>query len=271
MRVYTLNNSQRPGPTREARDVDRRQRARQRSAGWRGVLYPAWYLLENYGREPARDRARRTQRTFYLLPTVNPDGRAAWFRDAHDASSSRTGRKPTDDDGDGLCTTRTARRPRRRRLDRADAQAPARRRHAPPRPRRSAPAHARARQRTGIKGDWIMLGSEGIDNDGDGRINEDDVGGYDMNRAWPSRLGTRARPGRRGPLSAVLAGDALHRELRARAPNIAARAELPQRRRHDPARPRHAEAFGEYPREDVACTTRSAATASACCPSTATW
>jgi len=38
----------------------------------------------------------------------------------------------------------------------------------------------------GRKGDWILLGEEGIDNDGDGRINEDDPGGYDMNRAWPS-------------------------------------------------------------------------------------
>jgi hypothetical protein len=38
----------------------------------------------------------------------------------------------------------------------------------------------------GDKGDWIMLGQEGIDNDGDGRINEDGPGGYDLNRNWPS-------------------------------------------------------------------------------------
>jgi hypothetical protein len=40
----------------------------------------------------------------------------------------------------------------------------------------------------GEKGQYTMLGSEGIDNDGDGLINEDDLGGYDMNRnfgyAW---------------------------------------------------------------------------------------
>ena len=29
--------------------------------------------------------------TFYLLPMVNPDGRAAWFRDAHNPNSSRSG------------------------------------------------------------------------------------------------------------------------------------------------------------------------------------
>jgi hypothetical protein len=34
------------------------------------------------------------------------------------------------------------------------------------------------------KGEYTLLGSEGIDNDGDGRVNEDPVGGYDMNRNW---------------------------------------------------------------------------------------
>ena len=35
------------------------------------------------------------------------------------------------------------------------------------------------------RGDWSMAGQEGIDNDGDGEINEDGPGGYDMNRNWP--------------------------------------------------------------------------------------
>jgi hypothetical protein len=38
----------------------------------------------------------------------------------------------------------------------------------------------------GEKGDWIILGSEGIDTDGDGRVNEDGPGGYDGNRNWAS-------------------------------------------------------------------------------------
>jgi hypothetical protein len=33
-------------------------------------------------------------------------------------------------------------------------------------------------------GEFTLLGIEGIDNDGDGLINEDPVGGYDMNRDW---------------------------------------------------------------------------------------
>ncbi|HIB01942.1 MAG TPA: hypothetical protein EYO31_08825, partial [Phycisphaerales bacterium] len=35
-------------------------------------------------------------------------------------------------------------------------------------------------------GGWSRLGEEGIDNDDDGRINEDGIGGYDPNRNWPA-------------------------------------------------------------------------------------
>ena len=38
----------------------------------------------------------------------------------------------------------------------------------------------------GEKGDWTFVYSEGFDDDGDGRTNEDGLGGYDMNRSWPS-------------------------------------------------------------------------------------
>ena len=45
----------------------------------------------------------------------------------------------------------------------------------------------------GQDGHWVLLGDEGIDNDGDGRINEDGPGGYDMNRNWPERLAAELR------------------------------------------------------------------------------
>ena len=35
-------------------------------------------------------------------------------------------------------------------------------------------------------GEWTRVGTEGIDNDGDGQINEDWMGGDDMNRNWPA-------------------------------------------------------------------------------------
>ena len=38
----------------------------------------------------------------------------------------------------------------------------------------------------GAPGDYILLGQEGVDNDGDGMVNEDGPGSYDGNRNWPS-------------------------------------------------------------------------------------
>jgi hypothetical protein len=35
------------------------------------------------------------------------------------------------------------------------------------------------------QGDYLMLGSEGVDNDGDGRVNEDGIGGLDLHRNYP--------------------------------------------------------------------------------------
>lgn len=40
------------------------------------------------------------------------------------------------------------------------------------------------RVEAGKKGEYEMLGMEGIDNDGDGMVNEDGPGGYDGNRDW---------------------------------------------------------------------------------------
>jgi hypothetical protein len=37
-------------------------------------------------------------------------------------------------------------------------------------------------------GEYSLLGLEGYDNDGDGQVNEDTAGGYDMNRNWAFRL-----------------------------------------------------------------------------------
>jgi hypothetical protein len=153
--------------------------------GAEAVVYLAWYLLENSESNPEVAALLR-RASFHLLPMVNPDGRARWFKDAHNASSSRTGAKPTDDDDDG-------------RLDEdgpndldGDGHIAQMRKHMPgqgthrldpddPRVMIPVPPNDEGR-----RGDWILLGSEGFDDDGDGRVDEDGVGGYDMNRAWPS-------------------------------------------------------------------------------------
>jgi hypothetical protein len=69
--------------------------------GGEAVAYTAWYLCHQYGRvEKVTDLLDHN--VFYLVPTINPDGRDHWLHSAHTAHSSRTGVKPRDDDRDGL-------------------------------------------------------------------------------------------------------------------------------------------------------------------------
>jgi len=144
-------------------------------------LYTIWYLAENYGR--IEDLTKLVdERAFYVVPTVNPDGRAWWFTGPNTTNSSRSGKSPRDDDRDGL-------------LDEdgyddldGDGQITQMRKKdpngrfkvSPDDPRLLIPA------KPGEKGDYANLGPEGIDNDGDGLVNEDPPGGYDMNRNWPA-------------------------------------------------------------------------------------
>ncbi|MCH7527241.1 MAG: hypothetical protein IID39_07375, partial [Planctomycetes bacterium] len=144
-------------------------------------LYTIWFLTKNYG---VVDKITELvdQRAFYILPMVNPDGRAYWFDYPSTPHSSRSGKKPTDNDfdglydedgpddldGDGFITT----------MWKKDPNGRWRRSAGDPRVFERVPRDE--------KGEYDRLGSEGIDNDGDGSINEDGAGGYDMNRNWPS-------------------------------------------------------------------------------------
>jgi Zinc carboxypeptidase len=185
LRVYTLTNPDK-GADREkpAMWIDGNVHGNEVQGG-EAVLYTAWYLLENYATLPEA-AALVDDCTFYLLPSQNPDGRAHWFEEAHDASSSRTGYQPHDEDRDGRLDEDPADD-----LD-GDGQITQMRKHVPGQGNfRLDPDDPRLLLRVppndkGLKGDWLMLGEEGLDNDGDGRINEDEKGGYDMNRAWPA-------------------------------------------------------------------------------------
>jgi len=144
------------------------------------TLYTIWYLMENYGR--IDDITKLVdERVFYIVPSVNPDGRDFFLHEA--GSAARSGHVPVDDDGDGVADE-----------DGPDdlngngvieqirkyvpGQGDYRISHDDPRIMERVPP--------GEKGDWVMLGSEGIDNDGDGRVNEDPPGGYDPNRNYGS-------------------------------------------------------------------------------------
>ena len=144
------------------------------------TLYTIWYLMENYGRIDEITRLV-DERVFHLVPSVNPDGRDYFLDEA--GSGARTGHVPVDSDGDGV----------------ADEDGPddlngngiieQMRKYVPGQgthrishdnPRRLEPVAP------GEFGDWILLGREGIDNDGDGLVNEDPIGGYDPNRNYAS-------------------------------------------------------------------------------------
>lgn len=145
------------------------------------VVYTLWYLTKGYGVNAEITRLLDTY-SFYLVPIVNPDSRAYFFRDPATPHFPRWNQRPVDNDrdglvdedpfddldGDGSITTMWKRDPAGRWARDPDD------------PR------IFTRVAADERGGWTRLGSEGVDNDGDGRINEDGPGGDDMNRNWPS-------------------------------------------------------------------------------------
>lgn len=144
------------------------------------VAYTAWYFLHQYGRlDKVTDLLDHC--VFYLIPTINPDGRDHWFHQAHNPHSSRTGVKPVDDDGDGLADEDDT---DDLNGDRSIVQMRVRDPNGRWKPHPQYPEYLVVQAQPDEPGEFTLLGSEGLDNDGDGRVNEDPVGGYDMNRDW---------------------------------------------------------------------------------------
>jgi len=145
------------------------------------VLYSIWYLTKSYGEvEQLTEMMDRV--AFYFLPSQNPDGRAEWFGNPNTPHSARTGQRPTDNDFDGLLDEDAPDD-----LD-GDGHITSMWKFDPNGRYRRNEVDSRIIERApeGVDGELSRLGSEGIDNDGDGRINEDGPGGYDMNRNWAS-------------------------------------------------------------------------------------
>jgi hypothetical protein len=148
------------------------------------VLYTIWYLTKSYGKVEKLTELMDDS-AFYFIPMVNPDGRAYWFDQPNSAHSSRGGVKPTDNDGDGDFDEDPPND-----LD-GDGLLLTMRIKDPDGSMRESPDDPRTMTRVSPddKGEferYRFLGWEGIDDDGDGRINEDGVGGYDTNRNWPA-------------------------------------------------------------------------------------
>lgn len=142
-------------------------------------LYTLWFLLENYGKNE-RITKLVDRAVFYVAPTVNPDGRAFFFNEPNNPSSSRSSQKPRDDDHDGLIDEDGYDD-----LD-GDGNITSMRKKDPAGRWKADPADPRVmvRAEADETGGYIMLGMEGIDNDNDGVINEDQPGYYDMNRNY---------------------------------------------------------------------------------------
>ncbi len=142
------------------------------------TLYLMGYLLDRYGEDPEVTLLLDT-RVFYLRPKFNPDGAdLALLKDVslrstvHPVDSDDDGRvdeDPAEDlNGDGFIT--------RMRIPDPEGNMTI---------SRDDPRIMVRRGRDVTEGSFYRVVSEGIDNDRDGRLNEDDIGGLDMNRNFP--------------------------------------------------------------------------------------
>ena len=144
------------------------------------ALYTAWYLLEMYGRNDFVTRLL-DERTFYIVPMLSPDARDGHMHGPASTHSPRSGIRPVDDDGDGLVDEDPFND-----LD-GDGHITQMRIGDPNGRYISHPKYPNVmiRAEPDEPGKYRMLGTEGFDDDGDGRINEDGPGRYDPNRDWP--------------------------------------------------------------------------------------
>lgn len=143
------------------------------------VLWLAWHLVENYGKDPLITTLLDTK-AIYLRPNNNPDGADMYKLTAN---TNRSSVRPQDNDGDGLFDEDPAED-----LD-GDGHSRQMRKfmgagkgtHVVD----TMDAKGRLMRQVGAGNGDYMVYAEGIDNDKDGRINEDGVGGLDLHRNYP--------------------------------------------------------------------------------------
>ncbi len=150
--------------------------------GSESVLWLMKHLLESYGRDARITRLVDTK-AVHLRPQNNPDGSELYL---NTAQSNRSTVRPHDSDRDGLLDEDPPEdldgdgviyslrwRVKDKRADRGNAVLD----------RRDTTRRLMLGTPEG-EGEWRVI-SEGIDNDGDGRYNEDGIGGLDLHRNYP--------------------------------------------------------------------------------------
>ncbi len=142
-------------------------------------LYTAWYLLEMYGRNEFITRLL-DERAFYIMPMMSPDSRDAHMFEPNTTHSPRTGQRPVDDDRDGQTDEDG---PDDLDNDGHITQMRVKDPNGQWKPSDEYPDML-VRVKDGEKGSYTLLGQEGLDNDDDGKVNEDGDGSYDPNRDW---------------------------------------------------------------------------------------
>lgn len=143
------------------------------------ALYTAWYLAESFA-DTKYIQELLADKTFYIAPTINPDARDNFIHQANNANSPRSGMIPIDNDRDGAINEDG--------YDDLDGDGNIvfmRRKNTNGRLKVD-PDDPRRMISVGLdqQGEYELLGYEGIDNDGDGDVNEDGEGAYDPNRDW---------------------------------------------------------------------------------------
>ncbi len=174
------------------------------------ALHFAWYLLSNYGKDERVTNLVDT-RAIYIRPKFNPDGADLALTSAqtlrstprpydNDLDGLLDEDPPNDLDGDGHITQMRVPNP-----DGASYVSP----DDPRLMLRRPGAGGGGRGGRGGRGsqnppppqgtEFYDVMSEGIDDDGDGRRNEDGIGGIDMNRNFPRNWGLEFEQGGAGP------------------------------------------------------------------------
>jgi hypothetical protein len=155
--------------------------------GAESALWLAHHILTNYGKDAAVTKLVDTK-ALYVRVKNNPDGSELYL---NTAQSNRSTVRPYDDDRDGLLDEDPPED-----LDGDGFVLQMRKKVEPGKGTMildpADPSGRLMKRATDGKGDYIVM-PEGIDNDGDGRMNEDGIGGLDLHRNYPENW--RPMPG----------------------------------------------------------------------------
>ena len=195
-------------------------------------LYTIWYLMEHYDRIP-QIKKLVDERVFYVVPTVNPDGRDHFLKGT--GAGARTGHVPVDDDNDGVADEDDA--------DDLNGNGVIEqiRKYVPGKGNMRVSTRDKRLLEPVPRGRNGRLGAARQRRARQRRRRPRERGSGRRLRREPQlgvQLAAELHPGRLDGLPVPAARSAVHQRLPDGAPEHRRRAVVPQQRRHDPPRPR---------------------------------